>query len=71
MAGGDRLDRAGLPLVMNFLCVVSPVHCWEMDNVTRPHLVEVLSEQQQAFLVMALQVQEKMQDRRIYVWADH
>ena len=35
-----------------------------MDNVTRPHLVEVLSEQQQAFLVMALQVQEKKQDKR-------
>ena len=49
---------------MNFLSGVSTVHCWEMDNVTRPHLVEVLSEQQQAFLVMALQVQEKKQDKR-------
>ena len=56
---------------MEFLRGVPAVHCWEMDNVTRPHLVEVLSEQQQAFLVMALQVQEQEQDRRKILLVDH
>ena len=33
-----------------------PVACWERDNMTRAHLVEATTEQQQGFLLMALQV---------------